>query len=53
MRRMSDCAATVASEFAVHKELRRFVQVMEDATWETVHGKTLSKTQGLPNEAGG
>ena len=52
VQRMSDCAAAIGSEFAINKELQRFVQVMEEATWESVRGKTLSKTQGVPNEAG-
>ena len=51
IKRMSECAAAVANEFAIHKELRRFVQVMEDAAWERIHGRGLSKTQGVANEA--
>jgi len=53
MSRMGECAAAIASEFAIHKELGRFVQVMEDAAWKTVRGKGFSKTEGVPNEASG
>jgi glycosyltransferase involved in cell wall biosynthesis len=51
VKRMGERAAAVAAEFAIDKELRRFVRVMEDATWESIHGRGFSKTQGVPNEA--